>query len=154
MRDLDGTNCEPIVVLPDDIAACKNLGDLDLKAECGRALFEGDALLEVRLPSSQQSIHELLRAGGSEQQLRASAALMPSRDKELEEIHDMVGMQVREEDSVQIAAWAASRKQALRGARATIDEDGAGVELQQIARAVALGGHLRAARAQQGELHD
>ena len=49
---------------------------------------------------------------------------MPTRNDELEEIDDVVGMKVGEKDRVHLGAVAAGDIEALGGTRAAIDEIG------------------------------
>ena len=82
------------------------------------------ALFEFRLPQPQQSIDIALGALRPIHHLRPVTALMPTRNDELEEIDDVVGMKVGEKDRVHLGAVAAGGIEALGGARTAIDEIG------------------------------
>jgi len=112
-----------------------------------------DALVELGAPEREKAIDETPRAARPEDALRPVAALMPARDDELEEIDDVIGMKMGQEDGVERAARGAGGDQPLRRARAAIDEEGAIAMADEAGRAEPLGIALRAAGAKQGELH-
>ncbi len=127
--------------------------DVDFQGARRRPLFMRDALLKLRLPQRQQPIDEALGADRPEHALRPVAALMPARDHQLEQIDDVVGMQMREQHGVEIAARGTGGDQALRDTGAAIDEIGFAGVAHEIGGPEPVGIALRTAGAEEGQLH-
>src|SRR5262249_42154946 len=130
-----------------------DLGDIDLERRRRWPELMGDALLELGTPERHQSLDEPPRALGPIDPLRPIAALMPARDHQLEEIDDMVGMQMREQDRVEGRAAAAGGDQPLGGARAHVDQELPALVLDQARRSEAVGVALRTAGSEQRDPH-
>jgi hypothetical protein len=109
--------------------------------------------LELRLPVRQHAIHEAARPLRAEDALPARAALVPGRNDELEEIDDVVGVEMREEDGVDVAPGRPRAEETLCHARAAVDEKGLVFVAQKIRRTVALRRALRAPGAEKRHLH-
>ena len=90
---------------------------------------------------------------GPEDPLRAVAALVPARDDQLVEVDQMVGMEVGQQQRIERRAGGAGADQALGHARAAVDQEAPVAVADQARRAVAPGMDLRAAGAEQRDLH-
>ncbi len=145
MLDIDGAHGE--------VAGAIDLAGFDFlyfRAERGGrgAQFMGGALLELRLRQLEEPIDIALGAFRPEDILRPIAALMPARYDELEEVDDMIGMEVGEEDRVDLGAVAAGSIEAFRRARAAIHEIGAALVADYLRPPEAAGVDLRATGAE------
>src|SRR5207237_7087042 len=98
-------------------------------------LLVGDALLELGAPEREQPVDETPRARRTEDSLCPVAALMPARDDELEEIDDVIGMKMGQENGVERRARGAGGDQPLRRAGAAVDQEGAAGVAHQAGRA-------------------